>query len=107
VRGWLLTVTRNLVIERLRTPSARYETVGAEIREPSARDHADAVVASIESARLLRQLSAEHREVLEHTYLRDRSVEETASILGVPTGTVKSRRHYALLKLRSTAADAA
>ena len=103
VRGWLITVTRNLIIDRMRSPSSRYETMSAEIHDLSQRDHADAVVAAVESARLLRQLSAEHREVLIHTYLRGRSVQETAGILGVPAGTVKSRQHYALLKLRSRA----
>lgn len=107
VRGWLLTVTRNLVIDRLRSPSSRYETVvPAETHQRSQRDHADAVLASVESTRLLHQLSVEHREVLVHTYLRGRTVQETARILGVPAGTVKSRQHYALLKLRDRYADA-
>lgn len=101
VRGWLLTVTRNLVIDRLRSPCSRYEAVA----EPSNHerplpDHADAVLAAMESKRLLAGLSAEHREVLVHTYLGGRTVQETARILGVPAGTVKSRQHYALLKLR-------
>ncbi|MEV5177511.1 sigma-70 family RNA polymerase sigma factor [Streptomyces flaveolus] len=103
VRGWLLTVTRNLVIDRMRTATARRETVGAEGRDASLPDHADAVVASVEAASLLRQLSPEHREVLLHTYLCDRTVQETARILGIPTGTVKSRQHYALTSLRAKA----
>jgi RNA polymerase sigma-70 factor (ECF subfamily) len=100
VRGWLLTVTRNLVIDRLRSPSSRYETVDAATDETPQRDHSEAVLAAVESARLLDQLSAEHRDVLVHTYLRGLTVEETARTLGVPAGTVKSRQHYALRKLR-------
>ncbi|WP_329459422.1 sigma-70 family RNA polymerase sigma factor [Streptomyces sp. NBC_01497] len=101
VRGWLLTVTRNLVIDRLRSAASRYETVGADNQDVTQRDHADAVLASVEAVGLLRQLSAEHREVLVHTYLCGRTVQETAGILGVPVGTVKSRQHYALGNLRA------
>jgi RNA polymerase sigma-70 factor (ECF subfamily) len=36
-----------------------------------------------------------------HTYLNDRTVQETARILGIPPGTVKSRQHYALRQLRN------
>ncbi|MEW2546931.1 sigma-70 family RNA polymerase sigma factor [Streptomyces sp. NPDC047002] len=101
VRGWLLTVTRNLVIDRMRSASSRYETVGADNPDVTQRDHADAVLASVDALHLLRQLSAEHREVLVHTYLCGRTVQETAGILGVPVGTVKSRQHYALGNLRA------
>lgn len=103
VRGWLLTVTRNLVIDRQRSAAARRETVGADDRDVPLADHADAVVASVEATALLRRLSPEHREVLLHTYLYDRTVEQTARILGIPAGTVKSRRHYALTSLRAMA----
>lgn len=47
------------------------------------------------------RLSPEHRAVLVHIYLFDRTIQETAGILGVPTGTVKSRQHNALRKLRT------
>jgi RNA polymerase sigma-70 factor (ECF subfamily) len=104
VRGWLLKVTRNLVIDRMRSPSARYETARVQSEDDAARDDTDAVLASVESVRLLRGLSHEHREVLVHTYLCGRTLDETAGILGVPVGTVKSRRHYALRTLRRPAA---
>ncbi|MEU0914854.1 sigma-70 family RNA polymerase sigma factor [Streptomyces althioticus] len=104
VRGWLLTVTRNLIIDRQRTSAARRETVGTDDRDLPLVDHSDAVLTSVETATLLRRLSPEHREVLLHTYLYDRTVEQTARILGIPAGTVKSRRHYALAGLRTLAA---
>ncbi|QMU80277.1 sigma-70 family RNA polymerase sigma factor [Streptacidiphilus sp. PB12-B1b] len=101
IRGWLLKVTRNLVIDRMRSPSTRYETFSRVPYEAVQQDASEAVLASVESARLLRRLSREHREVLAHTYLYDRTVQETADILEVPAGTVKSRQHYALVKLRA------
>ncbi|MCX4564457.1 sigma-70 family RNA polymerase sigma factor [Streptomyces phaeochromogenes] len=103
VRGWLMTVARNLVIDRGRSAVARREYVGAYDRETTLPDHADTVLASIQAASLLLQLSHEHREVLLHTYLCDRTVIETARILGIPAGTVKSRQHYALDSLRANA----
>ncbi|MFI6464119.1 sigma-70 family RNA polymerase sigma factor [Streptomyces sp. NPDC050538] len=103
VRGWLLTVTRNLVVDRMRSAVARHETIGAEDRDVPLPDHTGAVLASVEATGLLRRLSHEHREVLLHTYLCGRTVQETARILGIPAGTVKSRRHYALNILRAEA----
>ena len=47
----------------------------------------------------LDRLSGLHRDVLVELYFRDRSVTEAAQVLGVPTGTVKSRSHNALRAL--------
>ncbi|MFI6408293.1 sigma factor-like helix-turn-helix DNA-binding protein [Streptomyces sp. NPDC050548] len=105
VRGWLLTVTRNLVVDRMRSAVARHETVGAEDKDMPLPDHTGAVLASVVATGLLRRLSHEHREVLLHTYLCGRTVQETARVLGIPAGTVKSRRHYALNILRSEAGE--
>ncbi|MFJ8364231.1 sigma-70 family RNA polymerase sigma factor [Streptomyces sp. NPDC093984] len=105
VRSWLLTVTRNLVVDRTRSAWARHETVGAEHRDVTLPDHADAVLTSVQATALLRLLSPEHREVLLHTCLYDRTAQETARILGIPAGTVKSRRHHALNSLRRQGSD--
>jgi RNA polymerase sigma-70 factor (ECF subfamily) len=101
IRGWLLTVARNLAIDWLRSAAFRHESVGAEDQDVSQPDHADAVAGSAQAVDLLRGLSPEHREVLFHMYMRGKTLRETAQILGVPVGTVKSRQHYALAVLRS------
>jgi RNA polymerase sigma-70 factor (ECF subfamily) len=100
LRGWLLTVARNLAIDRVRSAYVRHEAPGAAHDAVIQGDHADTVAASVDTIALLRELSPEHREVLVHTYLYDRTVEATARILGIPAGTVKSRQHYALSRLR-------
>lgn len=100
VRGWLLTVTRNLAIDRMRSASFRHESIGAEGQEMVEADHADHVLSCVEATALLCQLSNGHRQVLQHIYLSDKTVGETARILGIPAGTVKSRQHYALNRLR-------
>jgi RNA polymerase sigma-70 factor (ECF subfamily) len=56
-------------------------------------------------AEALRSLSAAHREVLNETILRDRTVNEAAEVLGIPVGTVKSRVYYALKALRLVLAE--
>jgi RNA polymerase sigma-70 factor (ECF subfamily) len=48
----------------------------------------------------LDSLSPAHREILNETVLRDRSVNDAAETLGIPVGTVKSRAYYALRALR-------
>jgi RNA polymerase sigma-70 factor (ECF subfamily) len=45
-------------------------------------------------------LSSEHRQVLLECYLHGASVAAAAETLGVPSGTIKSRTHYALHALR-------
>lgn len=112
IRGWLLTVTRNLIIDRSRSSMARREVVGAgEIlgagdREMTLPDHADSVAASMETLALLHGLSHVHREVVLHLYVFEHSVRETAELIGIPVGTVKSRHHYALNALRERISDA-
>jgi RNA polymerase sigma-70 factor (ECF subfamily) len=49
----------------------------------------------------LADLRPDHRRVLIELYFRARSAEETAELLGIPAGTVRSRTHYALRSLRA------
>jgi len=101
IRGWLLTVARNLVIDRARARSARPpELVGAPFRHPVSRDHGEWIIDGMMVMDALERLSAEHREVLIEVYFRERTVAEAAEQLGVPPGTVKSRTFYAMQALR-------
>ena len=102
VRGWLLTVVRNLVTDRIRARAARppevAETCGGG---PVQRDHADFVSASVTIRAALEQLSPEHRTALEHLNFRDQSLAQAAEELGVPRNTVRSRAYHALRALRA------
>jgi RNA polymerase sigma-70 factor, ECF subfamily len=104
VRGWLLTVVRNIVIDRSRRTGARPPEVAEEIdlaeRIPGQRDHAEDVADRLTVHDALGTLSAEHRAVLEQLYLHGRNLEEAAAALDVPKGTVKSRSFYAIRMLR-------
>ena len=46
-------------------------------------------------------LSSDHRAVLQEVYFRGRSTAQAAQELGIPVGTVKSRTHHALTRLRA------
>jgi RNA polymerase sigma-70 factor (ECF subfamily) len=102
VRGWLLTVVRNLVTDRARARASRpQEVAGPPVEAAVAHDHADGVVDSLVVGAALGRLSAEHREVLEQIYLLGATAGEAASTLGIPLGTVKSRSFHALRALRA------
>ena len=58
-------------------------------------------------AEALRAIPAAHREILNETILRGRTVNEAADALGIPVGTVKARVYYALRALRLVLAERA
>ena len=68
-------------------------------------DGAERSLSAIVVADALRSLTEEHREVIEQTYLRDRTISEAAEILGIPPGTVKSRLYYGIRALREVLRD--
>lgn len=100
VRGWLLRAARGLVVDGWPGPSTGYEIVTAESRDVPEADRAESVLASVVAHALLHTLSHELREVLVHTCMYGFTVRETAQRLGVPAGTVTSRRSRALRTLR-------
>lgn len=106
LKGWLLTIIRNLALDRARRKSVRPSEV-SELPEggPAGGDHAEKVVDSLVVMDALKSLSSEHRAVLVEIYYRNRSVAEVARTLGIPEGTVKSRTHYALCSLRTALAS--
>lgn len=53
----------------------------------------------------LRELSPAHREVLNETVLRGRTVNEAAEVLGIAVDTVRSRVYYAVRALRLALAE--
>jgi RNA polymerase sigma-70 factor (ECF subfamily) len=70
------------------------------VERASVADETEDLLRRIAVAEALQALSPAHREVLNETILRDRTVNQAAEILGIPVGTVKSRVYYALRALR-------
>jgi RNA polymerase sigma-70 factor, ECF subfamily len=101
IRGWLFTVARNVMTDKMRAKAVRpAEVAESPSTVPIERDHADRVVDSMVAWEALEQLSEDHRNVLVEIYFQGRSVAEAAERLGIPAGTVKSRSHFALKNLR-------
>ncbi|MFZ0325644.1 MAG: sigma-70 family RNA polymerase sigma factor [Actinomycetes bacterium] len=104
IRGWLVTVARNIVIDGERARSSRPHEVPASDDGVSTRvDEAgyEHVLVAHEVADILQTLTPAHRAVIEELFFGDRSVAQTARVLGVPEGTVKSRAYYAMRALRA------
>ncbi len=86
--------------------AARYERAALAFAEPSpevvalGRERRGAVLAGLE------QLGADDRLVLHLRYFLDLAEAEVAAALGCPRGTVKSRLHRALARLRPLLATA-
>ncbi len=104
VRPWLFAVARNLLTDAHRAHRARPHLVADEdaVHRVAGRDELGRAVESWTMAEALQRVSPEHREVLVQAHWLGRSVAETADVLGIPAGTVKSRTYYAVRALRLT-----
>ncbi|XVV09825.1 sigma-70 family RNA polymerase sigma factor [Actinoplanes sp. CA-131856] len=101
-RRWLFTVARRVAIDAVRMRKARPAETGSldMSRLPIGDDTTETVVAADTLRRAVDGLSDAHRTILAELYIEGRSTKETATRLGVPVGTVKSRAHYALRTLK-------
>jgi RNA polymerase sigma-70 factor (ECF subfamily) len=102
--AWLHTVARNLAVDAHRRD--RCVPMGLMPspllnRTAGGGDVAETVVNRVSLLRAMARLRPAHRDILVHVHVRDQSREDTARLLGIPKGTVKSRVHYALVALRS------
>jgi RNA polymerase sigma-70 factor (ECF subfamily) len=104
---WLATVARRIVIDEQRRKRARPPEIGGAVvdQAPVADDETEDLLRKVLVMEALQALTAAHREVLNETILRDRTVNEAAEVLGIPVGTVKSRVYYALRALRVVLAE--
>ncbi|MDF5752892.1 SigE family RNA polymerase sigma factor [Spongiactinospora sp. TRM90649] len=82
---------------RRRRRSAEYPSGDAP---ELAHDPGDTTEQRIDLRRALARLSPRQRAVIVLRYYEDRSVDETADLLGCSPGTVKSQAHHALARLR-------
>jgi RNA polymerase sigma factor (sigma-70 family) len=99
--AFLYTTARNTALSRLRKRDLQEtESYSDDIHDGSAADE----TAAFENAELvhhaLDQLPLAQREALTLFFLQDLSLEETATLLDVPLGTVKSRIHYGKIAMR-------
>src|SRR6266700_5125641 len=103
VGTWLLAIARHKSLSALRRrpTQALDEQAAASIEDPA--DDREVAMQKKDKSEILRQclqaLSAEHREVIDLVYYHERSVEEVASVVGIPESTVKTRMFYARKRL--------
>jgi RNA polymerase sigma-70 factor (ECF subfamily) len=106
LKAWLLRVARNNTVDRLRRKRPIMEEFHAELagnylafNQPAAEAEDAWIAEEIDSA--LAELQPIHREVLELIFYHGLHYSEVSAALGVPLGTVKSRRHDAMRALRA------
>jgi len=103
---WLATVARRIVIDEHRRKQVRpAETGEGVVADMPVDDDTSATILRVAMAEAMRELSPSHREVLNETILRDRTVNQAATALGIPVGTVKSRVYYAMRALQVILAE--
>jgi RNA polymerase sigma-70 factor (ECF subfamily) len=112
LRPWLTTVARRIVInDRCRRRDWPQDgdwpqnVDGAALDNTTAPDAVELVLTRFILERALRRIGPAHRAVVEEVYLRGRTVEETAVVLGIPAGTVKSRSYHAVRAMRAALQD--
>jgi RNA polymerase sigma-70 factor (sigma-E family) len=98
--GYARRVIVNANVDRWRRDRGR-ERLTADLPESGSTDPAAGVADRDAVVRALAELSVQERRVMVLRFLDDRSESETARLLGIPLGTVKSVTHRALAKLRA------
>ena len=106
VKPWLVRILVNAVLSQQRRralPSVQLNDAGPDELRLGSDDPA-ATLEALEDRLVLRsaiaELSPGHRQVVALRYFAGLTVPETARVLGVREGTVKSRLHRALAVLR-------
>jgi RNA polymerase sigma-70 factor, ECF subfamily len=103
VSTWILAIARYkaLTARRHRSREQCVEIPMEAIEDPT--DDPEQMIQKKNRADILRrylaELSVEHREIVDLVYYHERSVEEAATILGIPKNTVKTRMFYARRRL--------
>jgi RNA polymerase sigma-70 factor (ECF subfamily) len=106
LRPWLLTICANLARNQLRSAGRYWNALRRWLAERSieaqteARDPAGTGRLADRLQRVVRTLADGDQDVLYARYFLELTVEETANVLQVAPGTVKSRQHRALNRLR-------
>ena len=95
---WFDRILVNTCRNRLRAPSRRTTDISLEVALATG-DHARGSDDRAAIGSAIAGLSPDHRVVVALRYYRDLTVDEIASRLGIPPGTVQSRLHYALKRL--------
>lgn len=101
---WLLNVTRNLAIDRMRSRSFGEAKQTSTLESTQLRGSGDGEIIASPDVAIVRariaQMKPEHRAPLELVYFSGYTQAEAAEALEVPLGTIKTRLRTALQQLR-------
>ena len=101
--NWLLVITANTAIDmvkaRVRRPPLASGPAG-EDPPASGVDGIDLLILRSQLRDALCSIGAHHRDAVVETVLRDRPHAEVAAELGISPGTLRTRVHYGLRRLR-------
>jgi len=95
---WFDRILVNACRERLRRRGRQATDISAEVALATG-DHAARMDDQTTLDAAIALLSPDHQVVVALRFYRDLSIQEIAGRLGIPTGTVQSRLHYALKRL--------
>lgn len=103
--SWIFGILRHKFLKgRRQQNAARHSAAEGLYQTPSVTDTPDRSAEHSEDARWIRRAVAnlpdEHRLTVELRFFAGATLDEIAAALGCPLGTVKSRLHHALTKLR-------
>ena len=101
--NWLLVITANTAIdmvkERVRRPPLASGSASENVPADGIND-IDLLILCSQLRHALSSLGAHHRDAVVETVLRGRPYADVAAELGVTPGTLRTRVHYGLRRLR-------
>jgi len=101
---WLLNVTRNASIDRLRSKTYKNNRQNREFDSSVHINTGNSTTTlntdTIGLRKMVTELKPEYKEVLELSYFQGFTHDEVSKLLGIPLGTVKTRIRSALIYLR-------
>lgn len=111
-RPWLYGIAANLIGKHRRTEVRMLRAFARTGADPAVEGHADRIDSQVSAAAVQPHLAAAvaalspgDRDVLLLVAWADLSYEQTATALGIPPGTVRSRLHRARAKIREALGD--
>ena len=111
-RPWLYGIAANLIGKHRRAEVRMLRAFARTGADPAVEGHADRIDSQVSAAAVQPDLAAAvaalspgDRDVLLLVAWADLSYEQTATALGIPPGTVRSRLHRARAKIREALGD--
>ncbi len=101
--NWLLAITANTAIDMVKARVRRPALASGSASENAAAadiDDIDLLILRSQLRHALSSIGAHHRDAVIETVLRDRPHADVAAEFGIAPGTLRSRVHYGLRRLR-------